>query len=429
MTQKRKNDDGWYFGWNIVAGASLLTLLTLGMRMGISPFFQPMAQDLGFSRSLLSAIIAIGMMCYGIGMPLAGYLVTIRGTRFVVLTGAAIVVASSIWTVLARDPVSFCLAFGVASSIGLAFTSPVAFTPLLSRWFVRRRGTALFFLSTGSMAGIAILTPLFSWSIGWIGWQQTILGFALVFALLAIPMAFLVMREDAPPHADQLPPSAATTAASATTAAPPPPPPPPPAFTRMRDALRTATFWQICFGMFTCGFSMNLMGTHGVPMLMDHGFDVTTSSLGIGTIGLVAIFSTLVLGRLSDIMPRRTLLAIIYLVRGLGFFAMTAVSLHWELYATAAIGGLAWAGSIALSSAILADVYGVRLVGMLYGWAYVGHQVGATISSLMGGWAYDAFGTHWVAFGSASAFLVAAAVVSMSLPVRLSSAPKPVART
>ncbi len=163
---------------------------------------------------------------------------------------------------------------------------------------------------------------------------------------------------------------------------------------------------------------MNLLGTHGVPMLMDHGFDATTSSLGIGLIGLVAIFSTLVLGRLSDQVERRNILATIYLVRGLGFFALVMVGADWELYGAATIGGIAWAGSIALSSAILADVYGIRLVGVLYGLTYLGHQVGGMISSWLGGWAYETFGTHWVAFGSAGALLLAAALISLRLPAR-----------
>ena len=112
---------------------------------------------------------------------------------------------------------------------------------------------------------------------------------------------------------------------------------------------------------------MNLLGTHGVPMLMDHGFDSMTSSLGVGLIGLVAIFSTVLLGRLSDVLPRKHILAAIYLIRGLGFFALLMVGTHVELYAVAAIGGVVWAGSVALASAILADVYGIRIVGILYG--------------------------------------------------------------
>ncbi len=399
---------GWYFGWNIVAAATIVTLMTVGLRMGIGPFFLPIARDLGFSRSLLAAIVAIGMLCYGIGMPLAGHLVSTRGTRFVLLLGAAMVVAGIVWTTLARDPISFLLAFGILMSLGLSFTSPVALTPVLSRWFTRQRGMALFFLSTGSMAGIAILTPVFALAIGAIGWRNTLLGFAAVFALLLFPVARFVIRDNAPAHADLLPAAAARPRGPATAAA----------GLSWREAVRTGPFWKVALGLFACGYSMNLLGTHGVPMLMDHGFDPMTSSLGIGLIGLVAIFGTLVLGRLSDVLPRKNILAVIYLIRGLGFFALLLVGTHVELYAAAAIGGFVWAGSVALASAILADVYGVRIVGILYGWTFLVHQVGGMISSWLGGWAYEAYGTHWIAFGSAGLLLLAAAAISLRLPAK-----------
>jgi MFS family permease len=93
------------------------------------------------------------------------------------------------------------------------------------------------------------------------------------------------------------------------------------------------------------------------------------------------------------------------------------------LYVAASIGGLVWAGSIAMSSAILADVYGVRLVGILYGLAYLGHQAGGMISAWLGGWGYERFGTHWVAFGSAGLLLLGAALVSLQLPQRRALAP------
>jgi len=409
---QKQESGGWYFGWTIVGAATVLTLLTVGLRMGIGPFFLPIADTLGFTRSMLSGIVAIGMLCYGLAMPLAGYLVNTRGTRFVLLTGAAIVVLSSIWTVFARGPIEFLLSFGVALSIGLGFTSPVALTPVISRWFTRQRGMALFFLSTGSMAGIALMTPTLTFAISAVGWQETLLGFAVLFALLTVPMALFIMRDEAPEHTDLLPhqiPDKAAAPAKPGAKRPAP---------NLRAALGSLPFWQVALGLFACGFSMNLLGTHGVPMLMDHGFDATTSSLGIGLIGLVAIFSTLVLGRMSDQVERRAILATIYLVRGLGFFALVMVGAHWELYAAATIGGVVWAGSIALSSAILADVYGVRLVGVLYGLAYLGHQVGGMISSWLGGWAYETFGTHWVAFGAAGVLLLAAALISLRLPAR-----------
>ncbi len=401
----------WYFGWNIVAAATLITLLTVGMRMGIGPFFIPMAEDLEMSRSMLAGIVAIGMLCYGLGMPLAGHLAGTHGTRFVLLLGTAVVVVSILWTVIARHPFTFFLAYGVLLSLGFSFTSPVALTPVISRWFTRRRGMALFFLSTGSMAGIAVLTPVLTWSIQSVGWQNTLLGFAVVFLLLLVPTTFLVIRDQAPANTD-LQHSQHSGEQQSTTG------PVSDSMLTFAEAIRTRPFWQVTIGLFACGYSMNLLGTHGVPMLVDHGFDPITASYGIGLIGLVAIPSTVVLGRLSDTLQRKNLLATIYLVRGLSFFALLLVAAVWELYLVAAIAGIVWAGSIALSSAILADVYGIRLVGVLYGWTYLGHQVGAMISSWLGGWGYEAFGSHWIAFGGSGLVLASAAAVSFRLPRR-----------
>lgn len=397
----------WYFGWNIVAAAAFLTLLSSGMRLSFGPFFLPMAHDLGFSRSLLASIVAVGMLAYGLAMPLAGLLIARWGTRPVLLLGTSTVIAAVAWTVLAQDPVSFLLSFGVLLSMGLGFTSPVALTPVISQWFTRRRGMALFFLSTGSMAGMAVMTPVLSWAIGGFGWRATLVGFAAAFTAFTLPAALLVIRDSAPEHTDLSPEDFAAQRAGAGSL---------PQSLKLREAMRTVPFWQVFFGLFACGFSMNLLGTHGMPMLMDHGFDAHTSSLGIGLIGFVAIGGTIALGRMADRLPRRHILATIYFVRGLGFFALVLVGTHWELYLTSAIGGLVWAGSIALSSAILADVYGVRLVGVLYGTAYLGHQIGGMISSWLGGWGYERFGTHWVAFGAAGALLVAAGVVALQLP-------------
>lgn len=399
----------WYYGWNIVAAATLVTLVTVGMRMGVGPFFLPITEDLKFSRSLLGTIVAVGMLFYGIGMPLAGYLVARRGTRFVLLLGTSIVFVAIIWAVNATSSIGFMLSFGVLLSTGLAFASPVAMTPVIARWFTRRRGMALFFLSTGSMAGIAIMTPLFTLSIEAIGWKSTLLVFGALFAVLTVPMALLVIRDDAPEQTDTQIDSSASRSTIGLVSDPAAP---------LLGVMKTRPFWQVCFGLFACGFSMNLLGTHGMPMLMDHGFDSVTSSVGIGLIGLVAIFSTIGMGRLADVLQRRNILSLIYLLRGLGFFALLIVGTHWELYVAASVGGLVWAGSLALSSAILADVYGVRVVGLLYGWAYLGHQIGATISSWLGGWAYERFGTHWIAFGSAGVLLLCAALVSYRLPAQ-----------
>lgn len=416
-----KGGKSMYYGWAIVWAATVLTLLTVGLRLGAGPFFLPMTQDLGMTRSELSSIIAAGMLTYGLTMPLAGQLVTSWGTRRVLLLGALFVAVSIVGTIYAQGVLSLALSYGVGLSIGLALASPVSLTPVISRWFVRQRGMALFVLSAGSMAGIAILTPLFTSSISTFGWQATLAGFAAVFTLITLPCALFVIRDNAPEHADTLAAPAPVrphAPVQASCAVPPHSAGAQAHPLRAAAAVRTLPFWQLTLGMFACGFSMNLLGTHGVPMLMDHGFDAQSSAFGIALIGLVAIFSSFALGKLSDMVERRYILAIIYTVRGLGFFGLVEALAPWQLYSVASVGGLVWAGSVALSSAIMADVYGTRLVGVLCGWAYVGHQIGGMISSWLGGWAYEAFGTHLIAFGAAGLLLFGAAAISLGLPSR-----------
>lgn len=403
-----KTTQKWYYGWNIVIAASIVTLVTVGMRMSIGPFFLPMMAHFEISRTLLSLIVAIGMFIYGVGMPLAGYMEKRYGTRVVLLTGTVIVVISSIWTMMTTTSTGLLFSFGIFMSLGLAFTSPVALTPVISRWFVKKRGQALFYISTGSMAGIAVMNPVNTFLIELVGWQMTLFIFASLFATLILPTALFIIKEDVPNGSDGVSNQDIKSTND-----------PYPNLT-VREAIKTRPFWQVSIGLFACGYSMNLLGSHGIPMLVDHGFTEVTASLAIGLIGLVAIPSTIVLGKLSDRLQRKNLLALIYFVRGLGFIFLVAVTTATQLYMIAFIAGFVWAGSIALSSAILSDLYGVRLVGILYGWAYFSHQVAATISSLLGGWGYEQFHTHWISFGSAAIALLLAAFVSYTLPRSLS---------
>lgn len=403
----------WYYGWNIVIASAILTLLTVGMRMSIGPFFLPMLSDFDMTRTNLASIVAVGMFVYGIGMPLAGYMEKRFGTRLVLLTGAFIVFCSSIGTMLSKTPTSLLFSFGIFLSLGLALTSPVALTPLVARWFVKRRGQALFYLTTGSMAGIAIMTPVYTVLINAFGWQQTFLIFAIVFVLFVLPTALFIVREDVPEGADEGAGAVAVRGESRVKQQDPHP------NLTVIGAMKTLPFWQISLGLFACGFSMNLLGSHGVPMLVDHGFSEMTASFGIGLIGLVAIPSTIILGKLSDRLPRKNILTVIYLIRGLGFVFLVWATFAYQLYLIALIAGFVWAGSVALSSAILADIYGVRLLGILYGWAYLSHQIAGTISSLLGGWGYDKFNTHWVAFGSAALVLFIASFISYQIPKKL----------
>ncbi|KKB35172.1 MFS transporter [Bacillus thermotolerans] len=406
MIQKRQ---GIYFGWYIVIVSMIITMLTVGLRLGIGPFVLPMMEDFHVTRTFISTIISVSMIMYGVGMPIAGYLCGKYSTKFVLLLGLVIIELSVLGTVLTNNVWIFFFTYGVFLSFGLAFTSPVAVTPIISRWFVRQRGRALFFLSTGSMAGIAIFNPLATFMIESSGWRSTLLIFAIIFVILIIPAAILVFKEEVPEGADsKKDSSSAQLSARAVTQT-----------LTWREAVRSKAYWQIVAGLFACGFSMNLLGSHAVPMLIDHQFAPAAASFGVGLIGLVAIFSTLVLASIADRFDKRKLLFFIYFIRGLGFLGLVFSQNTWQLYLVAALGGLVWSGSIAMSSAILGNLFGVKLLGVLYGWAYLGHQIGGAISSFLGGWGYEVFGTHVFSFGLAAFTLISASIISYLIPDKL----------
>lgn len=430
-----KSNSTWYYGWNIVAMAAFLTMLSTGLRMGIGPFVIPMSEGLSVSRGWLSSIIALGVMTYGLSMPLAGFLIEKFGTQKVIILGAFVVNIAIYTTVYAPNAFIFALSFGVLLSFGLSFVSNVSFTPLVARWFIQNRAMALIFLTTGSMAGIAVMTPVFTKLILWIGWERTLIGFAAVFFLISLFASLTIFRHETPEKKRAIKANATQDHGSygsydgydshsnediqdeykadkksnrlwverKVT---------------LLEAIKTLPFWQLVVGAFACGFSMNLLGAHAVPMLIDHGFSEEVSAFGVGLIGFVAIFSTIAIGRISNLIEHRLILQMIYLVRGLAFIALFFALTPLQLYTIAIVGGLVWTGNMALSSSMVADIYGVESVGILYGWTFVAHQIGGTLSVWLGGAMYDFYHSHFIAFGMAGLLLFTASLVSLKLPTR-----------
>lgn len=402
-----------YFGWYIVIAGSVMVILTMGMRMGIGPFVEPMMADLDFSRTALSSVIAVGMIFYGIGMPVAAYFYAHFHAKGMLLIGLVILIISIIGTITMTNYWLFMLFYGVLMSIGLACLSNIALSALISKWFIRQRGKALFYLSTGGMAGLAIMTPFSSWLIVLTDWKMTLILIAVMFSVLVIPMALFIIKENAPDGADLIPGQTLANKINFDSGV------------TILNSMKTRPFRQIVIGLFACGFGMNLLGSHGVPMLVSHGFKTQTASFGIGMIGFVAIFGSLFLAQLADKYPRKNLLFIVYFVRGLGFIFLVLSTSSLHLFTVALCCGLVWSGSIAMSTASLGDYYGLKLLGPLNAWAFfIGHQIGGAFGSFFGGWIYETYDTYVVSFVTAGTLCIIASIVCVVLPTTYSVKPK-----
>jgi MFS family permease len=187
----------------------------------------------------------------------------------------------------------------------------------------------------------------------------------------------------------------------------------------MGVAVQTLPFWQIAGVLFTCGFSMSLLSSHGVPMLTDHGYDAMTASWVLGVAGGSSMAFAVVMGALADRFGRCPMMAWLYGSRALIFLGLFAIRDNSAaLFVVALMAGTSMAGTVALSSALTADIYGRFSVGSIFGSVFIVHQTGSALGSWLGGALFEATGGYGAAFLCACGLLAAAAVTSLTIDLR-----------
>ncbi|HKC05431.1 MAG TPA: MFS transporter, partial [Methylomirabilota bacterium] len=387
-----RSDRKVFYGWWVVGAFSVTTFMSTGVRHAVGPFLKPIVADLGLDRASFSAVIALSLFLYGVFMPLAGMALDRFSVRVVTTAGTLLLVASLVLTAYVRTFWEFAAVYGVLVPLGLAGTGPVIASGVVARWFSRRRGTALSVLGSASMTGMSLLVPAVTWLILTAGWRYTYVVIAGLVLAISLPLCLWVMRDS--------PESIGLTADGA-----PPLPGAPPASTERvtaGEALRTLAFWQLAGSFFTCGFSMSLLSSHGIPMLTDHGYTPMAASWAMGVLGGSSIGFTIMLGALSDRFGRRPVLASIYAGR---IFIFTGLFLIRDnpgaLMIVAVLGGITLAGTGSMTSALTADIYGRFSVSSVFGLIFLVHQTGSALGSWLAGALFEATGGYGPAYALA----------------------------
>jgi MFS family permease len=395
-----------FYGWRITATFAVMVFASSGIRHAVGPFLKPMVADLKVDRASFSLVIALGLFLYGAFMPLVGALVDRVGARLVTAAGCVVLSAALVLTAYCRTIWELAAVYGVLAAVGLAATGPVVANAVVSRWFIARRGTAVSLLGSAAMAGMSLMVPTVAWLILSFGWRTAYIVIGIFVLTCLLPLCLLVIRDS--PESLGLEPDGAIRAASA----------PPLTVTRtpIGAAATTVAFWQLCGSFMTCGFSMSLLSSHGVPMLTDHGYTPLFASWTFGVLGGGSILFTLLLGPASDRFGRRPVLALIYGGRALVFAALFLVREQPTLMLVVAfLGGLTLAGSMSMTSALTADIYGRFSVGTILGAIFLVHQTGAAIGSWSAGVVFEATGGYGVMYAIACTVLIVAALVSLRI--------------
>ena len=399
-----------FYGWWVAWAFALIVFLSTGVRFTIGPFLKPVASDLGVDRGSFSLVVALSMFLFGAVMPFIGRVVDRYGPRLVVVSGGILLAVALAATGMATSLWQLTIFYGVLVAVGFAATGHVVASAVLSQWFVARRGLVIGFLSGASMGGMMILTPLAMGFILLLGWRGTYWVLAAACVLI-VPLGLWVVRDRpermglAPDGLPSNPERVAASAAAVEEAE----------RATLTEAARSASFWQLTVGFFGCGFSMNLISAHGVPMLTDHGFHPMTAASALGLLGGVSIGGATLLGFLSDRYGRRVILAMIYAVRALVFAGLILVGTIGSLLSVVVVGGIGWSGSMAMTAAFTADIFGRYSVGSIFGVIFFSHQVGAALGSWLGGILYDVTGGYGASFGLACALLLLSAILSVTI--------------
>ncbi|HET7341870.1 MAG TPA: MFS transporter, partial [Methylomirabilota bacterium] len=180
---------GVFFGWWVTLSFAAMAFVSTGLRFAVGPFLKPMVHDLGIDRAAFSLVVAVSLLLYGAFQPFVGAAVDRLGARAVVLGGAFVLGGALALTGLATRLWHLYLVYALAGSVGLAATGQVVGTAVVSRWFTRRRGTALSILGSASMAGITLLVPLAMWGVLHLGWRATQMAFGAGVVVLLVPLA------------------------------------------------------------------------------------------------------------------------------------------------------------------------------------------------------------------------------------------------
>ena len=185
----------------------------------------------------------------------------------------------------------------------------------------------------------------------------------------------------------------------------------------VRAALGERNFILLSLGFFTCGFQLAFLGTHLPGYLSLCGMPASSGAWALMLVGGANIIGSYACGRLGQVVKPHLVLAALYAIRGvaiLAFYLAPKDMLTTAVFAV--VMGLTWLGTVPLTTSVLAQRFGVRDIGALFGVSFISHQIGGFLGAWLGGVTFDMTGSYDVAFlATAAAGLVAAA---FNLPIR-----------
>ena len=184
-----------FYGWIIVGISTLVFAIVRGVNDAFSVFFVAILEEFGWSRAAVASVFSLARLTEGTISVGVGMLSDRFGLRRLVPVSACLVALGLVLASQAQTLWMFYLAYGVIFAIGYCGLGELSHVPLISRWFVRKRGTAIGIAMAGMGLGILLIVPLAQMCILHLGWRWAYVILAAIVVVGVIPPTLLWQRE------------------------------------------------------------------------------------------------------------------------------------------------------------------------------------------------------------------------------------------
>ena len=382
----------------------LMVTLSMGIRHGFGLFNLPITMANGWGRETFALTIALQNLIWGAFQPITGALADRYGALKIMVMGGILYALGLAGMALSTDVLNFTVAGGLF--IGLAQTATtysVVYGVLGRNVSAQKRVWAMGITAAAGSFGQFLMIPTEQGLISSFGAQNALMLLALMASMM-IPVAFMLREKEFTHvhHAED------QTIAEA-----------------LKEALKNSSFQLLAFGYFVCGFQVVFIAVHLAPYLKDLSSiypsvgapSVATSALAL--IGLFNIFGTYGAGILGQRIPKRYLLAGIYLSRSIVIIAFISLPLSpMTTYVFASLMGFLWLATIPLTNGIVAQIFGVKHLSMLSGLVFFSHQMGSFCGAYFGGYLFDKTGSYTIVWQISIALGVIGFLVNLPIKER-----------
>jgi len=380
ITKTKKH--GFFYGYIIVLSSFLILMIAWGAQYSFGIFFKPMLRDFGFSRAVLSGAYSINLIVQAIACIIIGKLNDKYGPRLVVSVCGTFLGISYLLMSQVQLLWQIYILFGVLASIGITGT----WLPLLStiaRWFVFRRGLMTGIAAAGIGVGIMILPPLISYSISCFGWRTSYVIIGMAVIILIISSAQMLKRDPSQVGLSALGMSEQHENICSS-------------FT-FSEALHTRQFWFLGGFYFLMGICVHSVLVHLVPYATDVGIAEVTAATIISVVGGGSIVSKVLVGMMADRWGNKPVTLVIASFMLISFIIIQYSDALWAFYIFAVIFAFAYGGFAAIQSPYVAEIFGLKHHGTIFGFILFILNLGA-FGPFVAGKIFDATSSYDLAF-------------------------------